>query len=62
MYVYICVLVILDMSSDFFTCSHVGTERIRAGKKKRPRLLDRRFKDQEFGTSIKDLFASVWVK
>uniref|UniRef100_A0A671ESW4 Solute carrier organic anion transporter family member n=1 Tax=Rhinolophus ferrumequinum TaxID=59479 RepID=A0A671ESW4_RHIFE len=37
-----------------------GTERIRAGKKKRPRLLDRRFKDQEFGTSIKDLFASVW--
>nr|XP_019583552.1 PREDICTED: solute carrier organic anion transporter family member 6A1 [Rhinolophus sinicus] len=36
-----------------------GTERIRAGKKKKPRLLDRRYKDQEFGTSIKDLFASV---
>ncbi|XP_046523769.1 solute carrier organic anion transporter family member 6A1 [Equus quagga] len=31
-----------------------GTAKIKAGKRKQP-------KDQEFGTSIKDLFATVWV-
>nr|KAF6491026.1 solute carrier organic anion transporter family member 6A1 [Molossus molossus] len=38
-----------------------GSAKIKAGKKKMPHLLDRIYKDQEFGTSIKDLFASVWI-
>ncbi|KAM5260541.1 solute carrier organic anion transporter family member 6A1-like, partial [Hipposideros larvatus] len=38
-----------------------GTERIKARKQKRPHFLGRKYKDKEFETSIRDLFASVWV-
>ncbi|XP_070650173.1 solute carrier organic anion transporter family member 6A1 isoform X4 [Bos indicus] len=39
-----------------------GTARIKAGKRKQPHILDRdQTKDQEFGPSIKDLFATFGI-
>ncbi|XP_016077455.1 PREDICTED: solute carrier organic anion transporter family member 6A1 [Miniopterus natalensis] len=44
-----------------FTKSLQGTARIKSGKHKKPHLLDRKYKDQEFETSSKDLSASIWI-
>ncbi|XP_039704283.1 solute carrier organic anion transporter family member 6A1 [Pteropus medius] len=38
-----------------------GTARIKPGERKMPFFLDKKHKDQEFGTSIKDLFASILI-
>ncbi|KAF3821860.1 hypothetical protein GH733_009902 [Mirounga leonina] len=38
-----------------------GTARRKAEKRKQPHPFDGKIKDQEFGISIKDLFASIWV-
>ncbi|XP_054445326.1 solute carrier organic anion transporter family member 6A1 [Pteronotus mesoamericanus] len=38
-----------------------GTTKIKTGKPKKLPFLDKKNKDQESGTSIKDLFASVWI-
>nr|XP_025722632.1 solute carrier organic anion transporter family member 6A1 isoform X2 [Callorhinus ursinus] len=38
-----------------------GTAKIKAEKRKHPHPFDGKIKDQEFGISIKDLFATIWV-
>ncbi|XP_066238066.1 solute carrier organic anion transporter family member 6A1 [Saccopteryx leptura] len=38
-----------------------GTAKIKAAERKKPNWLDKKFKDREFGTSIKDFFASIWI-
>uniref|UniRef100_A0A8C6B333 Solute carrier organic anion transporter family member 6A1 n=1 Tax=Monodon monoceros TaxID=40151 RepID=A0A8C6B333_MONMO len=45
-----------------FSCFPHGTARIKAGERKQPHLLDRdQTKDQEFGASVKDLFATFGI-
>ncbi|XP_045427675.1 solute carrier organic anion transporter family member 6A1 [Pipistrellus kuhlii] len=47
-----------------FSCfpRHIkGISRIKSGKHRKPNLMDKKYKDQEFGTSIGDLFASIWI-
>lgn len=58
---YICVL-LFEYVRSFFCLLTSGTAKINAGKHRKLHLLDRKYKDQESEASIKDLFASVWVK
>ncbi|XP_041607025.1 solute carrier organic anion transporter family member 6A1 [Vulpes lagopus] len=38
-----------------------GTAKIKAEKRKQPNPFKLKIKDQEFGTSLKDLFSTIWV-
>ncbi|XP_006755211.1 PREDICTED: solute carrier organic anion transporter family member 6A1, partial [Myotis davidii] len=47
-----------------FSCfpRHIkGTRKITSGRQEMPQLFNKKYKDREFGTSISDLFASIWI-
>ncbi|XP_054571010.1 solute carrier organic anion transporter family member 6A1 isoform X2 [Eptesicus fuscus] len=61
---FVLVTVIAWSTLIAFSCfpRHIqGISRIKSGKHKNPTFMDKKYKDQEFGTSIGDLFASIWI-